>query len=65
MKIGQCCAIRIRIKMCKISTLFEIADMEILACETCRKITILDPGPTLGPTYLIIVRQIQVNLFST
>ena len=51
--------------MCKISTLFGIANMEILACETCRKITILDPGPTLGPTYLIIVRQIQVNLFST
>ena len=51
--------------MCKISSLFEIVNMAILACEICPNLTFLDPGPTLGPTYLIIVGQIQVKLFST
>ena len=51
--------------MCKISSLFEIVNMGILACEICPNLTFLDPGPTLGPTYLIIVGQIHVKLFST
>ena len=36
--------------------------MGISACEICPKMTFLGPGPTLGPTYLIIVDQIQVKL---
>ena len=48
--------------MCKILSLFGIANMGISACEICPKITFLHPGPTLGPTYLIIVDQIQVKL---
>ena len=51
--------------MCKISSLFEIVNMGILACEICPNLTFLDPGPTLGPTYLIIVGQIQMKPFST
>ena len=51
--------------MCKISSLFEIVNIGILACEICPNLTFLEPGPTLGPTYLIIVGQIQVKLFST
>ena len=51
--------------MCKISSLFEIINMVILACEICPNLTFLDPGPTLGSTYLIIVGQIQVKLLST
>ena len=39
--------------------------MGILACEICPKMTFLDPGLILGPTYLIIVGQIQVKRFST
>ena len=39
--------------------------MGILPCKICPNLTFLDPGPTLGPTYLIIVGQIQVKLFST
>ena len=39
--------------------------MGILACKICHKITFLGPGPNLVPTYLIIVSQIQVKLFST
>ena len=48
--------------MCKILSLFGIANMSISACEICPKMTFLRPGPTLGPTYLIIVDQIQVKL---
>ena len=51
--------------MCKISSLFEIVNMGILACEICANLIFLDPRPTLGQTYLIIVGQIQVKLFST
>ena len=51
--------------MCKISSLFEIVNMGILACEICPNLTFLDPGPTLGPTYLIIVGQTQMKPFST
>ena len=51
--------------MGKISSLFEIVNMGILACEMYPNLTFLDPGPTLGPIYLIIVGQIQVTLFST
>ena len=51
--------------MCKISSLFEVVNMVILACKICPSLTFLDPGPTLGSTYLIIVGQIQVKLFST
>ena len=51
--------------MCKISSLFDIVNMGILACEICPKMTFLDPGLTLGPTHLIIVGQIQVKQFST
>ena len=51
--------------MCKISSLFEIVYMGILACQICPNLTFLDLGPTLGPTYLIIVGQMQVKLFST
>ena len=50
--------------MCKILSLFEIVNVGILACEICPKMTLLGPGPTLGPTYLIIVDQIQVKLVS-
>ena len=38
--------------------------MGILA-QICPNLTFLEPGPTSGPTYLIIVGQIQVKLFST
>ena len=51
--------------MCKNSGLSEIVNMDILACKICPNLTVLDPGPTLGPTYLITVGQIQVKLFST
>ena len=51
--------------MCKISSLFEIVNMGILACEIWPNLTFLDPGPTLSPTYLIIVGQIQMKPFST
>ena len=51
--------------MGKISSLFEIVNMGILACEMYPNLTFLDPGPTLGPIYLITVGQIQVTLFST
>ena len=51
--------------MCKISSLFDIVNMGILACEICPEMTFLDPWLTLGPTYLIIVGQIQVKRFST
>ena len=51
--------------MCKISSFFEIVNMGILACKICPNLTFLDSGPTLGPTYLMIVGQIQVKLFST
>ena len=39
--------------------------MGILACEICANLIFLDPRPNLGPTYLIIVGQTQVKLFST
>ena len=45
-------------------SLFEIVNMGISACEICPKMRFLGPGPTLGPTYLIIVDQIQVKLVS-
>ena len=51
--------------MHKISNLFEIVNMGILASEICPNLTFLDTGPTLGPIYLIIVGQIEVKLFST
>ena len=51
--------------MRKISSLFDIVNMGILACEICPKMTFLDPWLTLGPTYLIIVGQIQLKRFST
>ena len=35
--------------MHKISNLFEIVNMGILACEICPNLTFLDTGPTLGP----------------
>ena len=35
--------------------------MGILPCKICPNLTFLGPGPTLGPTYLIIVGQIQVK----
>ena len=38
--------------------------MGVSACEICLKMTFLGPGPTLGPTYLIVVDQIQVKLVS-
>ena len=38
--------------------------MGILACENCPNL-LLDAGPTLGPTYFIIVGQIQMKPFST
>ena len=44
--------------MCKILSLFEIVNMGISACEICPQMT------SLGPTYLIIVDQIQVKLVS-
>ena len=50
--------------MCKILSLFEIVNMGISACEICPKMTLLGLGPTLGPTYLIIVDQIQMKLVS-
>ena len=52
-------------KMCKISSLFEIVNMGILATKICPKITFLGPGPSLGTTYLITVCRIQVKLVST
>ena len=51
--------------MCKISSLFEIVNMVISACEICPHLTFLDHGPTLGPTYLITVGQTQMKPFST
>ena len=33
--------------MCKISSLFEIVNMGILACEICPNLTFLYPGPHL------------------
>ena len=48
--------------MCKISSLFETVNMGILACKICPD---WNPGPTLGPTYLLIVGQIQMKLIST
>ena len=50
--------------MCKILGLFEIVNIGISSCEICPKMTFLGPGPTLDPTYLIIVDQIQVKLVS-
>ena len=50
--------------MFKILSLFEIVNMSISACKICPKMTFLDLGPTLGPTYLIIVDQILVKLVS-
>ena len=50
--------------MCKILSLFEIVNMGVSACEICPKTTFWGPGPTLDPTYLIIVDQIQVKLVS-
>ena len=44
--------------MCKILSLFEIVNMGVSACEISLKMTFL------GPTYLIIVDQIQVKLVS-
>ena len=38
--------------------------MGVSACEICPKMTFLGRGPTFGPTYLIIVDQIQVKLVS-
>ena len=63
--IGQYRVIRIRINCAKISSLFEIVNMGIFVYEICPNLTFLEPGPTLGSTYLIIVGQIQVKLFST
>ena len=51
--------------MRKISSLFEFVNMGILACKICPNLTLLDPGPPFGPTYLITVGQIQVKLFPT
>ena len=34
--------------MCKISNLFEIANMDILACKVCSKMPFLGLQPTLG-----------------
>ena len=51
--------------MSKISGLFETVNINILTCEICSNLTFLDPGPTLEPTYLLIVSHIQVKLFST
>ena len=39
--------------------------MGILAGKICPNLTFLGAEPTLGPTYLIIVGQIQVKLFSS
>ena len=50
--------------MFKILSLFEIVNMGISACKICPKMTFLDLGLTSGPTYLIIVEQIQVKLGS-
>ena len=50
--------------MCKILSLFEIVNMGISSCEICPKLIFLSPGPTLDPTYLIIVDQVQVKLVS-
>ena len=61
LKIGQYCAI----KVCKISSPFDMVNLGILACEICPKMTFLDQGLTLGPPYLITVGQIQVKLLST
>ena len=49
--------------MCKISSLFEIANMGIWACKICLKMTFVGPGPNFWPPYLII-DQIQVKLVS-
>ena len=38
--------------------------MDVSACEICPKMTFWGPGPTLDPTYLIIVDKIQVKLVS-
>ena len=51
--------------MCKISSLFETVNMGILACKIWPNLSFLGPGPTLGPTYLTIVGQIQMKLIST
>ena len=45
-------------------SLFEVVSMDDSASKICPKKTFLSPGPTLGPTYLIIVDQIQVKLVS-
>ena len=50
--------------MRKILSVFEIVNMGISACEICPKMTFWSPKPTLGPTNLIIVDQIQVKLVS-
>ena len=50
--------------MWKILSLFEIVTMAISACKICPKMTFWGQGPTLDPTYLIIVYQIQVKLVS-
>ena len=50
--------------MRKILNLFEIVNMGISACEICPKMIFWSPEPTLGPTNLIIVDQIQVKLVS-
>ena len=52
-----------KLKISQLS-LFEILNMGVSACEICPKMTFLGPGPTLDPTYLIIVDQIQVKLVS-
>ena len=51
--------------MCKILSLFEIVNMGVSACEICPKSTFWGPGPTLDPTYLIIVDQTHVKLVWT
>ena len=38
--------------------------MDVSACEICPKMTFWGSGPTLDPTYLIIVDKIQVKLVS-
>ena len=50
--------------MCKILNLFQNVNMGVSAGEIRPKMTYWGPGPTLDPTYLIIVDQIQVKLVS-
>ena len=52
-------------KMCKISSLFDIVNMGVSACEIFLKMTFLGPRPNSGLPYLIIVDLIQVKLVST